>query len=49
MSSGQWKTAKFQLPDCRFMNRANGADFRLIAGGDDMELAVSQLALQKAD
>jgi hypothetical protein len=47
--SGQWKTAEFRLPDCRFMNRANGADFRLIAGGDDMELAVSQLALQKAD
>jgi hypothetical protein len=31
------------------MNRANGADFRLVAGGGQGELAVRQLTLQKAD
>jgi len=44
-NSGQWKTAKFTLPECRFMNRCNGADFRLaILGG---ELTVSKVALVK--
>lgn len=47
--TGAWKTAEFRLPDCCFMNRGNGADFRLVAGGGDIELAVSQLTLQKAD
>ena len=47
--TGLWKTAEFRLPDCRFMNRANGADFRLVASGGLMELAVSQVRLQKAD
>jgi hypothetical protein len=47
--SGQWKTAEFRLPDCCFMNRANGADLRLVAGGGQMKLAVSQLTLEKTD
>jgi hypothetical protein len=44
-----WKTAEFRLPDCRFMNRCNGADFRLVVTGREMELAVSRLQLHKAD
>jgi hypothetical protein len=48
-STGAWKTAEFPLPDCCFMNRANGTDFRLVVGGGRGELAVSQLTLQKAD
>jgi hypothetical protein len=47
--TGLWKTAEFQLPDCRFMNRCNGADLRLVAGGQEMELAVTHVKLQKAD
>jgi hypothetical protein len=47
--TGVWKTIELRLPDCGFMNRCNGADFRLIASGGPMELAVSQLTLQKAD
>ncbi len=47
--TGLWKTVEFRLPDCRFMNRCNGADFRLVAGGGPMELAVSQVQLQKPD
>ncbi len=47
--TGRWKTAEFRLSDCRFMNRANGADFRLAASGRPVELAVSQVQLQKAD
>ena len=47
--TGMWKTAEFRLPDCRFMNRCNGADLRLAVVGGSMELAVSQMTLQKAD
>jgi len=47
--SGVWKTAAFQLPDCRFMNRCNGADLRLVITGGPMELAVIFVELQKAD
>lgn len=38
--TGQWKTARFELLDCRFMNRANGADLRLVVTGGNLELAV---------
>jgi hypothetical protein len=47
--TGAWKTTQFQLPDCCFMNRCNGADFRLVAVGGQKELAVSELTLQKAN
>ena len=47
--TGLWKTAEFRLPDCRFMNRCNGADFRLVASGGLMELAVSRLELRKTE
>ena len=44
-SNGQWKTATFELPQCRFMNRCNGADLRLpIVGG---ELTVSRVKVSK--
>ena len=47
--TGQSKTAEFRLPDCRFMNRSNGADFRLAAGGGALELAVSRVEVDRAD
>ncbi len=45
--TGRWKTAKFTLPQCRFMNRCNGADFRISISGGDLELAVSHVKLLK--
>lgn len=33
--TSHWKTAKFTLPQCRFMNRCNGADFRISGFGGD--------------
>jgi len=47
--TGQWKTAEFRLPDCRFMNRCNGADLRLAASGGEIELAISHVELKKTD
>ena len=45
--SGAWETARFRLPDCRFMGRCNGADFRLFITGKDMELAVTRVTVSK--
>ncbi len=45
--SGQWKTAHFALPECRFMGRCNGVDLRLVATGGDMELAVKRVEVAK--
>jgi hypothetical protein len=42
-----WKTARFGLPDCRFVGRCNGADFRLSIAGKDMELAVAGVTVSK--
>ena len=47
--SAQWRTAEFRLPDCRFMNRANGADLRLVVTGGDLDLAVRRVELVSAD
>jgi len=47
--TGLWKTAEFRLSDCGFMNRGNGADFRLVVAGGPMDLAVSRAGLRKAD
>ena len=47
--TGRWKTAEFRLPECRFMNRCNGADLRLVVSGQEMELAVSRVDVQRAD
>jgi hypothetical protein len=45
--SGKWKTSKFTLPQCRFMNRSNGNDFRIAVVGDNLELAVSNVTLTR--
>jgi len=47
--TGQWKTAEFQLPDCRFMNRANGADLRVVVTGGDLKLAIRRAVLARTD
>ena len=44
--SGEWKTARFELPQCRFMNRCNGTDFRIVVIGGALELAVSKARLE---
>jgi len=36
------------LPQCRFMNRCNGTDFRITIVGGDLELAVSRVKLVRA-
>jgi uncharacterized protein DUF5010 len=45
--SGTWKTATIQLPQSRFVNRANGADFRLTPLGGKLDLTVSKITLRK--
>jgi len=45
--TGKWKTAKFTLPQCRFMNHCNGNDFRIAVVGGDLELAVSNVILTR--
>jgi len=45
--SGKWKTVAIKLPRCRFVNRANGADFRLAAFGGKCELAVCGIILRR--
>jgi hypothetical protein len=47
--TGQWRTAEFNLSDCSFMGRANGADFRLAAVGGSIELAVRSVELKKSN
>ena len=43
--TGKWRTAKFTLPQCRLMNRCNGADFRIVILGGDLALAISRVKL----
>lgn len=43
--TGKWKTKEFKLPNCRFMNRCNGTDFRIVVVGGDLALAVSRVEL----
>ncbi len=43
--TGKWKTREFTLPQCRFMNRCNGTDFRIVIIGGDLSLAVSRVEL----
>ena len=45
--TGKWRTAEFTLPQCRFMGRCNGADFRIAVSGGDLELSVSKVKLVK--
>jgi hypothetical protein len=46
-NTGQWKTAEFTLSQCRFMNRCNDADFRIVVLGGELELAVRQVDVTK--
>lgn len=41
--AGDWKNAEFTLTQCRFMNRCNGADLRIVVLGGDMALAISKI------
>jgi len=43
--TGKWKKITFTLPQCRFMNRCNGTDFRIAVLGGDLTLAVSRVEL----
>jgi hypothetical protein len=43
----EWRTKEFTLPHCRFMNRCNGADFRLVIVGGDLSLAVNKVELTR--
>ena len=45
--SGEWKTATFALEQCRFMNRCNGTDFRIVVVGGEMELVVRKVTLSR--
>ena len=45
--TGEWKTATVKLPQCRFINRCNQADFRLAPTGGTLSLAVSEVVLRK--
>jgi len=45
----EWKTVSFTLPECRFMNRCNGADFRIAVLGRDLTLAISKVKLVRTD
>ncbi|MGI6458492.1 MAG: DUF5010 domain-containing protein [Candidatus Hydrogenedentales bacterium] len=42
-----WKTASFDLEQCRFDNRANDADFRLAVHGGEKKLAVCRVAVTR--
>ena len=42
------KPPEFTLPECRFMNRCNGTDFRIVILGGDLALAVSKVELMRA-
>ena len=45
--TGSWKSAEFALARCRFMNRCNGADLRIVVLGGDQALAVSKIKLTR--
>jgi hypothetical protein len=47
VGSGEWKTAEMTLRDCHFMNRCNGADFRLAVSGGQLELAIRRVQVEK--
>jgi hypothetical protein len=45
--TGKWKTARFELARCRFMNRCNGADLRIAVLGGELSLAVREVVVEK--
>jgi hypothetical protein len=47
--TGAWKTAKFILTQCRFANRCNNADFRIVVLGGKLELAVKKVELIRTE
>jgi hypothetical protein len=47
--TGTWKTAEFNLTQCRFMNRSNDADFRIVVLGGELELAVRKVEVTKIE
>ena len=47
--SQSWRTAEFTLPDCRFMNRCNNADFRFVVLGGDLELAIRKVIVKRKE
>lgn len=47
--TGTWRTAEFTLTQCRFMNRCNDADFRIVILGGELELAVSKVEVTKIE
>jgi hypothetical protein len=46
-NTGAWKTAEFTLTQCRFMNRCNDADLRIVVLGGELELAVKKVELMR--
>jgi hypothetical protein len=48
-NTGQWKMAEFTLSQCRFMNRCNDADFRIVVLGGELELAVRKVEVTKLE
>ncbi|MEA3365115.1 MAG: DUF5010 domain-containing protein, partial [Candidatus Hydrogenedentes bacterium] len=42
-----WKSAVFELEQCRFDNRTNGGDFRLAVRGGPKELVVSKVQVRR--
>ncbi|TKJ35743.1 MAG: hypothetical protein CEE38_14145 [Planctomycetes bacterium B3_Pla] len=48
-STGSWKTADFELAQCRFMNRCNSADLRIAVLGGDLELAINKVELRRSE
>ncbi|MFP4192746.1 MAG: DUF5010 domain-containing protein [Candidatus Hydrogenedentota bacterium] len=47
--SGDWRTATFELPESRFIGRANSADFRIYPEGGEQELAVKRVRVRYAE
>jgi len=45
--TGTWKMAELTLPQCRFMNRCNNSDFRIVILGDELELAIRKIELMR--
>jgi hypothetical protein len=45
--TGTWKTTEFTLTQCRFMNRCNNADFRIVILDGELELAVRKIELMR--
>ncbi|HOQ87045.1 MAG TPA: DUF5010 domain-containing protein [Phycisphaerae bacterium] len=46
-SSGTWRTVKLILPQVRFIDRANNADFRLAVFGNQRRLTIREILLRK--